>query len=340
MINKAAYDTLKPMTMTSCEAESRRINKRLPGALQQLAIDPATVALAGQGAAEFPFKAPPAFIKRMRRGDPTDPLLRQVLPAIDEDLDQHGFSADPLGEQGQAPVPGLLHKYRGRALLIATGTCAIHCRYCFRRHFPYPDKQDFQPAFDYLTKDTSIHEIILSGGDPLSLPDSKLGGLIEALAAIPHLKRLRIHSRIPVVLPERMTPLLIRRLTHTRLPVVMVIHCNHPNEIDAEVEQVLTAMQRAGITLLNQSVLLRGINDDPEVLAALSERLFAARVLPYYLHLLDPVQGAAHFDVPEPEALRIMHDLGSLLPGYLVPRLVREQAGAPYKLNKQMSGGL
>ncbi len=334
MINKAAYDTLKPMTMTSCEAESRRINKRLPGVLQQLAIDPSAIALAGQGAAEFPFKVPLSFIKRMRHGDHADPLLRQVLPAADEDLEREGFSADPLQEQGQAQIPGLLHKYRGRALLIATGTCAIHCRYCFRRYFPYPENQDFQPALGYLAQDTSLHEVILSGGDPLSLPDSKLGGLIEALAGIPHLQRLRIHSRIPVVLPERMTPLLIRRLTHSRLPVVMVIHCNHPNEIDAEVEQVLTAMQRAGITLLNQSVLLRGINDDPEVLAALSERLFAARVLPYYLHLLDPVQGAAHFDVPEPEAQRIMHDLSSRLPGYLVPRLVREQAGAPYKLNK------
>jgi len=156
---------------------------------------------------------------------------------------------------------------------------------------------------------------------------------VEGLAAVPHLQRLRIHSRIPMALPDRMTPLLIRRLTHTRLPVVMVIHCNHPNEIDAEVEQALSAMQRAGITLLNQSVLLRGVNDNPDVLAALSERLFAARVLPYYLHLLDPVRGAAHFDVPEPEARRIMHDLSSRLPGYLVPRLVREQAGAPYKLH-------
>ena len=319
--------------MTSCEAESQRINKRLPGVLQQLAIDPAAVALAGQGAAEFPFKAPPAFIKRMRHGDLADPLLRQVLPRVEEDLDWKGFSADPLEEQDQEPVPGLLHKYHGRALLITTGICAIHCRYCFRRHFPYPERQDFQPALAYLAEDTSLHEIILSGGDPLSLPDSKLGGLIEGLAAVPHLQRLRIHSRIPVVLPDRMTPLLIRRLTHTRLPVVMVIHCNHPNEIDAEVEQALSAMQRAGITLLNQSVLLRGVNDNPEVLAALSEKLFAARVLPYYLHLLDPVRGAAHFDVPEPEARRIMHDLSSRLPGYLVPRLVREQAGAPYKLH-------
>ena len=319
--------------MTSCEAESQRINKRLPGVLQQLAIDPAAVALAGQGVAEFPFKAPPAFIKRMRRGDLADPLLRQVLPRVEEDLDWKGFSADPLEEQDQEPVPGLLHKYHGRALLITTGICAIHCRYCFRRHFPYPERQDFQPALAYLAEDTSLHEIILSGGDPLSLPDSKLGGLIEGLAAVPHLQRLRIHSRIPMALPDRMTPLLIRRLTHTRLPVVMVIHCNHPNEIDAEVEQALSAMQRAGITLLNQSVLLRGVNDNPDVLAALSERLFAARVLPYYLHLLDPVRGAAHFDVPEPEARRIMHDLSSRLPGYLVPRLVREQAGAPYKLH-------
>ena len=326
------------MAITSCEDEIKAGSRRLPRLLKQLNIDPASVALAVKGLTDFPFKAPPSFIQRMGSGDPADPLLRQVLPQAEEDQDQPGFSADPLGEFSREAVPGVLHKYHGRALLITTGVCAIHCRYCFRRHFPYQTReatqQTWQPALDYLAEDPSIHEVILSGGDPLSLADGKLAGLLQSLADISHLKRLRIHSRIPVVQPERITPALLQMLLNSRLQPIMVIHCNHPNEINNEAGAALAAMHQSGITLFNQSVLLRGINNNSALLVELSEKLFAYRVIPYYLHLLDPVDGAAHFDVPEAEALRIMHELSSRLPGYLVPRLVREQPGAPYKIIK------
>ena len=326
------------MAITSCEDEIKAGSRRLPRLLKQLNIDPASIALAVKGLTDFPFKAPPSFIQRMGSGDPADPLLRQVLPLAEEDQALPGFSADPLGEVSREAVPGVLHKYHGRALLITTGVCAIHCRYCFRRHFPYQAReatqQTWQPALDYLAEDPSIHEVILSGGDPLSLADGKLAGLLQSLADISHLKSLRIHSRIPVVQPERITPTLLQMLLNSRLQPIMVIHCNHPNEINNEAGAALAAMHQSGITLLNQSVLLRGVNDDLGVLTTLSEKLFEHRVLPYYLHLLDPVDGAAHFDVPEAEALRIMHELSSRLPGYLVPRLVREQPGAPYKIIK------
>ena len=233
MINKAAYDTLKPMAITSCKDEMKGFSRYLPGLLKQLDIDPASVALAGKALTDFPFKAPSSFIRRMNSRNPADPLLRQVLPIAEEDQALPGFSADPLGEVSREAVPGVLHKYHGRALLITTGVCAIHCRYCFRRHFPYPERQatqqTWQPALDYLAEDTSIHEVILSGGDPLSLAYGKLAVLLQSLADIPHLKRLRIHSRIPVVLPERITPALLQILQNSRLQPIMVIHSNHPN---------------------------------------------------------------------------------------------------------------
>jgi len=303
--------------------------------LAALHLDPAWLP-AAQGAAQlFPLRVPRGFVARMRRGDPRDPLLRQVLPLAEEHLAAPGFSTDPVGDLAAMASPGVLHKYQGRVLLTATGACAVHCRYCFRRHFPYTESSagtdHWQAALDYLAQEPSLREVILSGGDPLTLSERRLAEFIRAAAGIAHLERLRIHTRLPVVLPERITPELVRTLSSTRLSTVVVIHANHANEIDDAVIDALAPMRAAGVTLLNQSVLLRDVNDSAGALVALSETLFAAGVLPYYLHLLDRVQGAAHFEVPEDEARALMQQLTSQLPGYLVPRLVREIAGAPAK---------
>jgi len=295
-----------------------------------LALLPAAIR-AGQA---FPLRVPRGFLARMQRNDPRDPLLRQVLP-LAEELDViEGYSNDPLQELDSMPVPGVLHKYQGRVLLTSTAACAVHCRYCFRRHYPYreanPHRQQ-QQTLDYLRRHTESREVILGGGDPLTLGDARLGRLAEALQQIPHLRRLRIHSRVPVVLPERVDEALLDWLRATRLQAVLVIHCNHANEIDASVRLALRRLRTTGVTLLNQSVLLRGVNDCTETLAALNERLFEAGVLPYYLHQLDPVQGAAHFSVSDETAKLLVNQLRESLPGYLVPRLVREQAGRTAK---------
>ena len=285
----------------------------------------------------FPLRVPRGFIARMKRGDPNDPLLRQVLPVPAEDEEVAGFTTNPVGELSLVGGDGLLSKYHGRALLVATGACAVHCRYCFRRHFPYGDERpgdgEFAAALDTVEADRAIEEVILSGGDPLMLPDDRLAALVEAIASIPHVRRLRIHTRMPVVLPERVDEALVGWLNDCELPVVIVIHANHPWEIDEDVARALTTLEATGATLLNQAVLLRGINDSSEVLAELSRRLFECRVLPYYLHLLDRVAGAAHFEVDEDRALEIMEGLRTRLPGYLVPRLVREVEGAPSKIS-------
>jgi EF-P beta-lysylation protein EpmB len=284
----------------------------------------------------FPLRVPRGFVARMRKGDPRDPLLAQVLPLGTELDPVLGFTADPLGELAAAPVPGLLHKYRGRVLLVATGACAVHCRYCFRRTFPYAEQgasaAGFEPALAYVGADPTIEEVILSGGDPLLLPDSRLARLAEELAAIPHVARLRVHTRTPIVLPDRVDDDLLAWLTGTRLGPVIVLHANHAREIDAEVAAAMARLREAGVPLLNQSVLLKGVNDSVEALADLSRALFAAGVLPYYLHLLDRVAGAAHFEVEEGEARRLAAALAARLPGYLVPRLVREVEGAPGKV--------
>ncbi|MHB8473684.1 MAG: EF-P beta-lysylation protein EpmB [Gammaproteobacteria bacterium] len=284
---------------------------------------------------DFPLRVPRAYIARMHCGNPHDPLLRQVLPLADEDLPSPGFGIDPVGDLAARAGPGILHKYHGRALVITTGACAIHCRYCFRRHFPYNEAQeraaDWASVLDYLARDTRIEEVILSGGDPLALSDQRLALLVQGLDRIKHLQRLRIHTRLPIVLPERVDAQLLGWLTATRLKPVMVVHANHAQELDAAVEAALDRLRRHGVHLLNQSVLLRGVNDSVPALQILSERLFNAGVLPYYLHLLDPVQGAAHFDVPALEAQTLVRELATRLPGYLLPRLVREQAGAAAK---------
>ncbi|TAN51920.1 MAG: EF-P beta-lysylation protein EpmB [Methylococcaceae bacterium] len=292
--------------------------------------------LSAEAAGDFPFLVTQAYAARMRRGDTADPLLRQVLPVADEMLVMPGFVADPVDDGAAVAAPGLLHKYRGRALLITTGACAIHCRYCFRRAFPYADaqlhKSREQAALSYLAQDASIHEVILSGGDPLLLSDERLASLLDRLAAIPHLSRLRMHSRVPLVLPARVTADLAALLSGTRLQAVLVLHANHAQEMDAEVAAALALLNQRGITLLNQAVLLKGVNDSAVALIDLSESLFRHGVLPYYLHLLDKARGTAHFDVPLPQALVLYEAVRAALPGYLVPRLVREVAGRAAKI--------
>ncbi len=287
--------------------------------------------LSDAAAAQFPLRVPRGFIARMRRGDRHDPLLRQVLPVIDEERIAPGFDLDAVGDAAALGATGVIQKYAGRALLIATGSCAVHCRYCFRRHFPYAGETaataHWGAALDYLRADTGIEEVLLSGGDPLSLATPKLAEFTDALAQIAHVRRLRIHTRLPVVLPERIDAELLGWLRRLPQQVVVVIHANHANEFDAGVDAALAALRAAGATLLNQSVLLRGVNDDADALARLSLRLFDAGVLPYYLHQLDRVSGAAHFEVSDQQARCLHAALTARLPGYLVPRLVREIAG-------------
>jgi L-lysine 2,3-aminomutase len=281
--------------------------------------------------AGFALRVPRGFVARMRRNDPFDPLLLQVLPQLAEHDQAEGFTLDAVGDMASKAGHGVLHKYDGRALLIASGSCAINCRYCFRRHFPYGEEiaaaSQWHEALAHVKADPSIRELILSGGDPLALATHKLEELTRSLADLPHIIRLRIHSRLPVVLPERVDDAFIGWLTAVPLQKVVVLHANHANELDASVDAACARLRAAGATVLNQSVLLRGINDDADTLAELSERLFAAGVLPYYLHQLDRVQGAAHFEVDDKRALALMEALRARLPGYLVPRLVREVGG-------------
>jgi EF-P beta-lysylation protein EpmB len=288
-----------------------------------------------QAQGQFALRVPRGFAAKMRVGDINDPLLRQVLPLHEELLQVPGFSLDAVGDLAARQLPGVLHKYHGRALLVTTGACAINCRYCFRRHFPYAEENaasnQWQQAIDYLANDHSISELLLSGGDPLSLSTAKLQTLVSQLKPLPHIKRLRFHTRLPIVLPERIDAEFITWLGSLPYQLVFVVHANHANELDEPVASALRALGRAGATVLNQSVLLRGVNDCSEELAALSERLFDAGVLPYYLHQLDKVQGAAHFEVPIDRAKAIMAELMARLPGYLVPKLVQEVAGQPNK---------
>lgn len=278
--------------------------------------------------AGFMTRIPLPYASRIKKGDLHDPLLRQVLPSLYEQQSATGFVADPLDEAHFNPINGLLHKYASRALLVASSACLVHCRYCFRRHFGYtdnnPGKERWAQVFDYLRADTGINEAILSGGDPLSAPDSHLAWMAEQLASIPHIRRLRIHTRFPVVIPQRVNAELLDWLQALSLQKVVVLHINHPAEIDGQVIHALNRLKAANVTLLNQSVLLKGVNDSAEVLAELSEALFAAGVLPYYLHLTDKVANTAHFDIQEAEALTIFGQLQALLPGFLVPKLVRE----------------
>ncbi|WP_226664531.1 EF-P beta-lysylation protein EpmB [Microbulbifer aggregans] len=294
--------------------------------LLQLSVEQLPQLLAAAGL--FQLRVPRPYLQRIRRGDPNDPLLLQVLPTGLELDATPGFSNDPLEEANANPVPGVVHKYRGRLLLITAGQCAVNCRYCFRRAFPYGEnhlnRSQWQQALDYIRSQPDLREVILSGGDPLVLNDRQLGWLAEELSAIPHLDKLRIHTRLPIVAPSRINDEFLAWFTRSRLKPVLVLHCNHANEIDDEVRAALARLRSAGVTLLNQSVLLQGVNDSADALATLSETLFDAGVLPYYLHQLDRVQGAAHFEVSDTQARDLVESIRQRLPGYLVPRLVRE----------------
>jgi len=281
----------------------------------------------------FPVRVPEPFLARMRVGDRRDPLLLQMLPLAAENRIVAGYVADPLEERRATRAPGLIQKYAGRALLIAAPSCAVHCRYCFRRDFPYADHRQGVafPQLVEIARDASITEVILSGGDPLMLNDATLASLIARIDAIEHVARLRIHTRLPIVIPRRVTALLLDRLSSTRAAVAVVLHVNHANEIAGELPDALAALRGAGVALLNQSVLLRGVNDDVDSLVALSERLFAHGVLPYYLHLPDAVAGTAHFHVSAEDGRALIEQVARRLPGYLVPRLAREIPGLPYK---------
>lgn len=284
----------------------------------------------------FPFRVPHSYAARIEKGNPNDPILLQVLPVKAENITVSGFENDALQEANKNPLPGLLHKYQGRVLLMLSGSCAVHCRFCFRREFPYtennPGKNGLTAIFDYINNDPRITEVILSGGDPLVLPDNYLQDILYQLTKIPHVTTVRFHTRIPVVLPERITPEFLTWFAKVPLQKVIVIHSNHAQELSEETDAVFAALKNTNTTLLNQSVLLKGINDSVVALSALSRRLFAGGVLPYYLNLPDKVQGTAHFDVNEEQAKLLHTELQSVLPGYLVPRLVREVPGAPTKV--------
>jgi len=299
--------------------------------LRQLGLDPAELGVSDEAAGQFAVRVPQGFAARMRHGDRHDPLLRQVLPITDELKVVPGFSLDAVGDGAAKKATGVIQKYRGRALLVTTGSCAINCRYCFRRHFDYGTenaaREGWRDAVEAIAQDPDIDEVILSGGDPLSLATHKLIELTQALKQIPHLRRLRIHSRLPVVLPERVDDELVQWIASLPWPVAFVIHANHANEFDASVDAAMARLRAAGATLLNQAVLLRGVNDSIEALQRLSERSFAAGVLPYYLYQVDRVEGVAHFEVADDTAKDLHAQLTARLSGYLVPKLVREISG-------------
>jgi EF-P beta-lysylation protein EpmB len=307
--------------------------------LELLGLDDSCVgnrAEAARAAGRFVLRVPRGYVGRMRCGDAEDPLLRQVLPIARETESADGFGSDPVGELASPPAEGVLHKYHGRALVMVTGACAVHCRYCFRRHFPYDEHAvaggDTEDAVSRIASDPQITEVVLSGGDPLTVTDPQLERLARSLAAVPHVRRLRMHTRLPIVVPQRVDDELIRWLGEIEIPLVVVVHTNHANEIDGDVRRALATLETTGATLLNQSVLLAGVNDTFSSLVELSEALFDAGVLPYYLHMLDRVAGAAHFEVSEDEARTLMAAVREALPGYLVPRLVREIPGARAKV--------
>lgn len=305
--------------------------------LHYLGLDAALAYSSDAAHQTFNTRVPRGFAKKMRKGDIHDPLLMQVLPISDEMLDVPGYSEDPLWEAGDNnPIEGLLHKYPSRVLLTLTRGCAVHCRYCFRRHFDYqnntPGKSGLPAMLDYIRANPAIKEVILSGGDPLLLSDDSLKNIIEQMADINTLEILRIHTRMPIVLPSRVTSDLITILQETRLQTICVVHCNHPNELDVIIAERMRALSQSGTMILNQSVLLKGVNDDADVLCALSYKLLKTHILPYYLHILDKVAGAAHFDLDEKIACGLHNTMRKNLPGYLLPCLVREVPGELSKI--------
>ena len=303
--------------------------------LNQLGLNTEDLNATDQAATEFPIKVPQPFVELMEYGNPEDPLLKQVLPITSELNIDTNFSTDPVAESNFNPVPGIVHKYRNRVLMIISPNCAINCRYCFRRHFPYDEnrqsKQQWLKALDYLKTKPEINEVIYSGGDPLAANDNFLRWLTGEIESIKHIKRLRIHTRLPVVIPSRIDDQLLSWLGNTRLKPTVVMHINHANEIGSGLSLGINRLKATGITILNQSVLLKGINDSPQSLVCLSEKLFDAGIMPYYLHMLDPVQGASHFDVTKERAVEVFRQIQAELPGFLVPKLVQERAGESSK---------
>lgn len=328
----------------SSEPQSKTKSKTLTGnhftnpikLLEQLNLSPEQMLFSPEAVQDFPFKVPKAYVDKIQSGNPKDPLLLQIFPVQQELESKHGFSNDPLAEADSLFQPGLLQKYDGRALLLVTPACIINCRYCFRRHYPYDDKGHFWKQItnniQLINQDDSINEVILSGGDPLSLSDERLAKLFNMLEAIPHLKRIRIHSRFPIVEPERINDKLIEILASSHLQIIMVLHINHAQEIGPDNQARIEKLRNKKIILLNQSVLLKGINDNVETLKQLSETLIENHIIPYYLHLLDRVQGSAHFEVSDEEATQIHQQLRTVLSGYMLPQLVREIAGEKSKL--------
>lgn len=283
----------------------------------------------------FELRVPPAYIDKIAINTPDDPLLLQIMPQSAEFNKVDGFSDSPLEEERFSPVKGLIHKYANRVLLMASSSCAINCRYCFRRAFPYEEhrqaKQDWQAAFAYIKAHENLDEVILSGGDPLTLNNAYLSWLLKEIDSIAHIKRIRIHTRMLLSIPERIDEALLSTIESLAKQVILVTHCNHPNELGPELKNSLTALKKAGVTLLNQSVLLKHINDSADTLKSLSLALFDLGILPYYLFLFDRINGAAHFEVNEADSLDIYQQLLTKLPGYLVPRLSQEIPGEHYK---------
>ncbi len=283
----------------------------------------------------FKLFATDSYLKKIKKGDWQDPLLRQILPLVDELHEHPSYTIDPLEEKEATVVPGLIHKYHGRALLITNSHCAINCRFCFRKNFPYSDNhyssKSHDAVFDYLNQHKEISEIILSGGDPLILSDYSLQKIYEQLECIQHIKRVRIHTRIPIVLPERINTELLNIIESSPLKTVLVIHCNHAQELDEHSTQCIKDLKQVCFSLQNQSVLLRGVNDSLQTLRDLQESLFELQVQSYYLHILDKVQGTQHFDIDLAQALKLYHSLEASLPGYMVPKLVQELANKPNK---------
>jgi EF-P beta-lysylation protein EpmB len=303
--------------------------------LNQLGLNADDLSATEQAAIDFPIKVPQPFVQLMEYGNPNDPLLKQVLPISSELTIDSTFSTDPVDESNYNPVPGIVHKYHNRVLMIISPNCAINCRYCFRRHFPYDEnrqsKQQWLEALVYLKTKPEINEVIYSGGDPLAANDNFLRWLTAEIESISHIKRLRIHTRLPVVIPSRIDDQLLNWLGNTRLKPTFVLHINHANEISTELSQGVDRLKKIGISILNQSVLLKGVNDCSQALIGLSEKLFDTGIMPYYLHMLDPVQGASHFDIPKDQAVEIFSQIQAELPGFLVPKLVQERAGETSK---------
>jgi EF-P beta-lysylation protein EpmB len=281
---------------------------------------------------QFILNLPLRLAQKMAKGTLEDPIVKQFLPTKQERVLSERFLRDPVGDLFCRPEPKLLHKYEGRALLVCTSACAMHCRYCFRQNFDY-DTQDkaFTEEFKYIAQDSTIHEIILSGGDPLSLSDERLKYLLDSIQACPHIRRIRFHTRFPIGIPERIDPSFLKLIEQIEKQVYFVVHINHPNELDEEIFSRLAALQRKGVVVLNQSVLLKGVNNNVETLVALCEKLADRGIIPYYLHQLDRVQGAAHFEVSEKEGMKLMQEISKKLSGYALPRYVRETAGEPGK---------